>query len=83
MILSLDNYNKVCYKLKHNNKGVEKMFKKKEYTAYIIECIVNNEFCGIVGLFKNEQQAKDCCEFWNDNGMPNARYEIHYILTDF
>lgn len=25
MILSLDNYNKVCYKLKHNNKGVEKM----------------------------------------------------------
>ena len=50
------------------------MFKKKEYTAYVIECIVNNEFCGIVGLFKNEQQAK---------AMPDARYEIHYILTDF
>lgn len=51
--------------------------------AYAIVCIVNNEFCGIAGLFKNEQQAKDCCEFWNKNAMPDARYEIHYILTDF
>lgn len=37
MILSLDNNNKVCYKLKHNNKGVEKMTQKnalKKGTEY-------------------------------------------------
>lgn len=59
------------------------MFKKKEYTAYTIVRVVNGEFDGIVGLFRNKTQAEDCCKFWNEHATSDAKYEIHIILTDF
>lgn len=59
------------------------MFKKKEYTAYTIVCVVNGEFGGLVGLFRNKAQAEDCCKFWNEHATPDAEYKICYILTDF
>ena len=83
MILSLDNNSKVCYKLKYNNKGVEKMFKKKEYTVYAVVHIVNGRCVGFIGLFKDIERAENCCDFWNIAAATDDKYEIHYILTDF
>ena len=39
MILLLDNNNKVCYKLKYNNKGVEKCLRKKNIQRMLLNVL--------------------------------------------